>query len=319
VFDGVQARVAKVLMQRFSPPLPLQPSPLGPGIFGHDSYRQASPEGQREIMLASAQYRYEYEKDQPFFREYFPWISPDELRGRSLLDLGCFTGGRTVHWKERYQLGEAHGIDIAPVFEEAGRLFADQRGQPVHFATGVGERLPYADDKFDFIVAYDVFEHVQSVERVMAECYRTLKPGGRLLTVFPQLYQPLESHLGQVTQLHGLHWIFSAAALRRAYCEVQQEHGPEAYWYARRLDQLGEWETLVSLNGITVRKFNHIIRQRNWRKRRQNRRPILSSGRRAKRLIFRLTRYAFVLPARLPLLQELFLDRICVDLEKAGG
>jgi len=47
---------------------------------------------------------------------------------------------------------------------------------------------------------------------------------------------------------------------------------------------------LVSLNGITVSKFSRIIRQRSWS----------LNG----------------LPATLPLLEELFLDRICVDLEK---
>jgi hypothetical protein len=43
-----------------------------------------------------------------------------------------------------------------------------------------------------------------------------------------------------------------------------------------------------------------------------------SPGRRAKQPVFRFVRDALVLRARLPLLEELFLDRICVDLEKAG-
>lgn len=316
MFDRLQIKIAKPLMRRFSPPTPRVPTVAGPGIFRHESYTQGTTAEQRKILLESSRYRYDYESRICFFEEFFPWIPREEFRGKSVLDLGCFTGGRIVYWKEYYDLGDAYGIDIKPVFAEAGTLFAEEKEQDVTFATGFGEQLPYDDNTFDFIASFDVFEHVRSVEQTMSECYRTLKPGGRLLTSFPPFYQPLESHLGSVTKLIGLQCVFSSIVLRRAECELQTEHGPSAYWYGRSVDDLGDWEKLPTLNGITVRKFRRIVRQQNWKLRGRNRRPILSTGRRAKRIVFRILRHAFAIPARLPWLEEAFLDRICVDLEK---
>ena len=57
-----------------------------------------------------------------FFDVYYPHISPDEFHKKSILDLGSFTGGRLVHWIERYKFSEGRGIDTNPIFEEAGNI-----------------------------------------------------------------------------------------------------------------------------------------------------------------------------------------------------
>jgi 2-polyprenyl-6-hydroxyphenyl methylase/3-demethylubiquinone-9 3-methyltransferase len=46
---------------------------------------------------------------------------------------------------------------------------------------GVGEDLPYPDADFDAVVCVDVLEHVQDLDRVLAEVTRVLKPGGLFL------------------------------------------------------------------------------------------------------------------------------------------
>ena len=65
------------------------------------------------------------------------------------------------------------------------------------------------DNSFDYIVNFDVLEHVRDVEIVLKECFRVLKPDGKLLAVFPPFFQPLEAHLGMVTKMPALHWLFS--------------------------------------------------------------------------------------------------------------
>jgi len=42
-------------------------------------------------------------------------------------------------------------------------------------------RMPYADATFDLITSISVVEHIPAVEKALAEMYRCLKPGGRLL------------------------------------------------------------------------------------------------------------------------------------------
>src|SRR5207237_10793605 len=113
---------------------------------------------------------------------------------------------------------------------------------------GYAEQMPFADGAFDVIVAFDVFEHVRDVAQVMAECYRTLKPGGVLLTAFPQFLQPAESHLGMVTRAPALQWFFSGRALTAAYHDITKERGEAAQWYARETPELEPWERMRSLN-----------------------------------------------------------------------
>jgi SAM-dependent methyltransferase len=48
-----------------------------------------------------------------------------------------------------------------------------------------GERLPFADERFDGAVAFEVFEHVFNIDQVLREIRRTLKPGGQLLLSIP--------------------------------------------------------------------------------------------------------------------------------------
>ena len=42
-------------------------------------------------------------------------------------------------------------------------------------------RLPYADGTFELITSISVIEHIPAVEKALAEMFRCLKPGGRLL------------------------------------------------------------------------------------------------------------------------------------------
>jgi SAM-dependent methyltransferase len=156
-----------------------------------------------------------------------------------------------------------------------------------------------------------VLEHVRNVQEALRECHRVLKQAGKLFAVFPPFYQPLESHLGQATQMPALQWVFSGPVLTRAHHDVCNEVGN-----ACRKSQLESWERLPTLNGITVRRFRELIK-RDWTVSYWGTDPILSDGRRARRPLFRALRWAFVLPARLPFLEELFLGRICCVLEKA--
>lgn len=106
------------------------------------------------------------------------------------MDLGCFTGGKTVAWFERYKLQKITGIDIKNVYIDAAVQFADKHTVNADFKVSFGESLPFEDDTFDAILSFDVFEHVQNVQRTLHECYRVLKTGGRLFIVFPSYYHP---------------------------------------------------------------------------------------------------------------------------------
>ncbi len=286
-------------------------------IFNQKEYQSGSQDFQKEVKLNSAQFRYEYESEISFFDKYFPHVNPTELSGKRIFDLGSFTGGRAVYWAERYGFHEIYGIDISRIFAQAGQLFATKKNIQANFLVGTGEYLPFSSDTFDAIISYDVLEHVQDVGQVLNECYRILKPGGKIYLVFPPFYQPLESHLGCVTKIPGLNCLFSGEPVFQAYQEIIRDRGEEAYWYAPVKRELEYWEKFPSLNGITISKFRKIIKKnKGWHLTFWNTAPIFSGGRASEKRIFRLLRRLFVLPARLPVLEEFFLDRICCILEK---
>lgn len=51
-----------------------------------------------------------------------------------------------------------------------------------------GVRLPFDDESFDSIVSFEVFEHVQNLEAMVAELHRVAKPGATFLVTTPFLF-----------------------------------------------------------------------------------------------------------------------------------
>jgi SAM-dependent methyltransferase len=48
-----------------------------------------------------------------------------------------------------------------------------------------GEKLAFAEQSFDVIIASDVFEHIDDDTAAVKECRRVLKPGGQLIVFVP--------------------------------------------------------------------------------------------------------------------------------------
>jgi len=119
------------------------------------------------------------------------------LPGRRILDLGSGMGGASV------ALALAGAAPLAFEYNRAycdiARLRAARYDLPLPVVNGVGERLPFADASFDLAICWDVVEHVQNPELLLAELARVLRPGGRaLLTVInryafrdPHYHMPL--------------------------------------------------------------------------------------------------------------------------------
>ena len=316
MFD-IGLMTCKFLMRIF-PSYPNENDPHLWEVFKTNHYLSGSAEHQRAVRFSSSIACYEYENNDEISllkNYFFPRISSDELEGKVLLDLGCFTGGRLTAWKEKYKLKSAFGIDINPVFKIAGDEFSESRNiSDVEFTVGYGEILPYPDNSIDFIVSTDVLEHVRDVESVMNECFRILKNGGKLAVAFPQYSQPLESHLGLVTKTPALHWFFSGKIISRAYAEIVHER-KNSDWYAPEFP-MKSWEKLPSLNGITIQRFKNILSRQKWALIEAKIRPILTDGRRSKTLIFRLLSAALTPLAYIPYLNEFLLGRVNYVLTK---
>jgi demethylmenaquinone methyltransferase/2-methoxy-6-polyprenyl-1,4-benzoquinol methylase/phosphoethanolamine N-methyltransferase len=103
--------------------------------------------------------------------------------GARVLDVGCGTGEVTLLAKIRTKEGQVYGIDPAPEMIAAARKKAGRRGLEVDFRVGVIESLPFEESTMDVVTSSLMMHHLPEDLKVrgLAEIYRVLKPGGRLL------------------------------------------------------------------------------------------------------------------------------------------
>jgi demethylmenaquinone methyltransferase/2-methoxy-6-polyprenyl-1,4-benzoquinol methylase/phosphoethanolamine N-methyltransferase len=128
--------------------------------------------------------------------------------GDVVLDVGCGTGDVTLLAKTRAREGVVYGIDPAPEMIAVARKKAAQKGLDIDFRVGVIESLPFPDTSIDVVTSSLMMHHLPEDLKVhgLAEIYRLLKPGGRLLIA--DFMRPTGSFLNHLfiafTRHHGL-------------------------------------------------------------------------------------------------------------------
>ena len=118
--------------------------------------------------------------------------------GDSVLDVGCGTGEVTLPAKARTKHGNVYGIDPAPEMIAVARNKAARKKLDIDFRVGVIESLPFPDSSIDVVTSSLMMHHLPDDLKVrgLAEIYRVLKPGGRLLIA--DFMRPTGSFLNHV-------------------------------------------------------------------------------------------------------------------------
>ena len=100
--------------------------------------------------------------------------------GGRLLDIGCGTGRTSFLLAERFEHVDA--FDIVPEMIEVARERNRELGLPIRFFTGDARDLGEGDARYDAVLfSYNGIEGIldpKGRERVLAEAWRVLKPGG---------------------------------------------------------------------------------------------------------------------------------------------
>lgn len=181
----------------------------------------------------------------------------DELvaaRPRQILDVATGTGDLAIA-ALRAQPEHVTGVDISEGMLEIGRqkLVEKRLADRITLRTGDSEALEFADDAFDAITAAFGVRNFEHLERGLAEMYRCLRPGGKLVILefskprafpFKQFYA---FYFRQILPLFGK--LISQDRAAYSYLPESVQAFPDGEDFLRVLRQVGfsapQWKPLT--------------------------------------------------------------------------
>ncbi|MGM0442418.1 MAG: methyltransferase domain-containing protein [Elusimicrobiota bacterium] len=98
------------------------------------------------------------------------------------LDLGSGRGNDVFRMADKANEGKVYGIDIsAGMLKEARRTANEEGYYNVEFLNSPFERVPVEDSSVDVLISNCSINHAQNKEKVWAEIYRVIRPGGKFV------------------------------------------------------------------------------------------------------------------------------------------
>ncbi|WP_373540674.1 methyltransferase domain-containing protein [Chamaesiphon sp.] len=105
-------------------------------------------------------------------------------RPQNILDVGCGIGGSSLYLAEKFG-ARVTGITLSPVQANRAQERARAAGlqSQTDFQVANALEMPFADNSFDLLWSLESGEHMPDKVKFLQECYRVLKPGGKLIFV----------------------------------------------------------------------------------------------------------------------------------------
>src|SRR5215203_6034511 len=133
----------------------------------------------------------EYQQDKSFYEKYDAFryhteshilIELDDIdfKNKKTLEIGLGQGADSMQIISRGAI--YHGIDLTEEsvrrVKERFRLFDKQYA---NVCVANAEDIPYQESSFDIVYSHGVIHHSPNIEKIVAEIYRVLKPGGKAI------------------------------------------------------------------------------------------------------------------------------------------
>ncbi len=152
----------------------------------------------------------------PAARALVNWA--DLREGEAVLDVGCGTGAATRFAAEKAgSSGRVVGVDVNAGMIDVAQSMPPAQGPAIEWIEKSAYELPFTDVEFDVVLCAQTLQFLEDRPRALAEMYRVLKPGGRVVVsswcdirespYFHILVQAVSRHIGPET----------AAALEAAF------------------------------------------------------------------------------------------------------
>jgi len=116
------------------------------------------------IDMAHAKYFMLFEKKR--------WLAPIPENPQKVLDLGCGTGIWSIDFADANPSADVTGVDIAPIQPK-------WTSPNCHFEIDdIEQPWTWKEESFDYIFARDLLLCIRDWPRLIAQCFKHLKPGG---------------------------------------------------------------------------------------------------------------------------------------------
>ena len=167
--------------------------------FGYETVPEAEKAGRVHGVFTSVASRYDLMNDAMSLGVHrlwkdamLDWLAP--WPGMRLLDVAGGTGDIAFRFLRRMK-GRGHGtvLDLTEDMLAAGRRRAEatEFAGSIDWVVGDAMALPFAERSFDAYTISFGIRNVTRIEDALAEAYRVLVPGGRLLVLeFSQVPEP---------------------------------------------------------------------------------------------------------------------------------
>jgi tocopherol O-methyltransferase len=140
-------------------------------------------------------------------------------RPQDILDVGCGIGGSSLYLAEKFG-AKVTGITLSPVQANRARERAQAAGlaAKADFQVANALEMPFADNSFDLVWSLESGEHMPDKVKFLQECYRVLKPGGKLIfatwchrptTAIAPLTADEQRHLQDIYRVYCLPYVIS--------------------------------------------------------------------------------------------------------------
>jgi tocopherol O-methyltransferase len=133
---------------------------------------------------------------------------------KNIIDVGCGIGGSSLYLAQKFD-ANVTGITLSPVQANRGTDRAKNAGleEKVQFQVANALEMPFPDNQFDLVWSLESGEHMPDKTQFLAECYRVLRPGGKLILA-TWCHRSTDSVAGALTKDEKRH----LAEIYRVYC-----------------------------------------------------------------------------------------------------
>jgi len=143
------------------------------------------------------------------------------LPAKKVLDFGCGDGFFLNTLKKFHPTGFKNSQIIGLDIKNNSRTSQIPKRLYKRVDLYNGNKIPYAQNTFDAVIANCVFEHLPNLTTILKQLQRILKPQGKLyatvMTNRWEDYLRLPGPFWQKVQVH--HQLFSAAGWRKQFCD----------------------------------------------------------------------------------------------------